>query len=247
MRTDVEITATADRGVRHSATGGLAVRVTAPGHVQLIGTAATPLGGDEIAVRIRVEPGARLSVGTVAATIALPARDRADSRARWEIEVGAGGRLRLDPQPTVVAGGAVHTSDVVAEIDPTGILDLYEHVQIGRAVQIDRATTMDLDRIDRDRTGSWTGGLRVTVGGEVWLAHRVMLGASTPAAAIGHRAMSNVFRYPDDRPEELHPSEFAARLRLAEEATLTSALGTSVTATRRLTDALDTAALVPNG
>ncbi|GAB98731.1 urease accessory protein UreD [Gordonia namibiensis NBRC 108229] len=247
MRTDVEIIATADRGVRHSATGGLAVRVTSPGHAQLIGTAATPLGGDEIVVRIRVEPGAHLSMGSVAATIALPARDRADSRARWDIEVGAGGRLRLDPQPTVVAGGAVHTSNIVADLDPTAVLDLYEHVQIGRSVQIDGATTTDLDRIERDRTGAWTGGLRVTVGGEVWLAHRVALGASTPAAAIGHRAMSSVFRYPDDRGEEVHPSEFAARLRLAGEATLTSALGSSVTATRRLTDALDTTALVPNG
>ncbi|MEO9328867.1 urease accessory protein UreD [Gordonia aurantiaca] len=241
MRTHVEIVATADRGVRHSATGGLAVRVTSPGAVQLVGTAATPLGGDEIVVRVCVEPGAYLDVGSVAATIALPAHDRADSRARWELEVGAGGRLRVEPQPTIVAGGAVHTSDLVVGLHPGAALDLHEHVQIGRASSAD-----DPVRDERDRAGRWTGGLRVEVGGEIMLAHRVALGASTPAAATGHRAMSSVFRYPDDRGEDVHPTAFAARLRLSGEATLTSALGRSVTATRRLTDALDTAALAPN-
>ncbi|MCR5976759.1 urease accessory protein UreD [Gordonia jinghuaiqii] len=239
MRTEVEIVATLDRGVRHSATGGLAVRVTAPGVVQLIGTAATPLGGDEIAVRIRVEPGAELTVGSVAAMIALPARGRPDSAARWDVEVGDGGRLRLDPQPTVVAGGAVHTSDIVARIHPDATLALHEHIQIGRS------STMT-DMAVKDRAGEWTGGLRVEVGERVVLAHRVALGARTPAGACGHRAMSSVFRYPDRRPEEVHPTDFAARLRLAGDASLTSSLGASVATTRRLADGLDLLA-TPNG
>lgn len=58
--------------------------------------------------------------------------------------------------------------------------------------------------------------------------------------------MSSVFRHPDDRPEDVHPTAFAARLRLAGAATLTSALGTSVAGTRRLADSLDAAALVPH-
>lgn len=241
MDTLVEIVATAGRGVRHRATGGLAVRVTAPGHAQLIGTAATPLGGDEIVVRVTVEPGAYLHLGSVAAAIALPAHDRADSRARWEITVGAGGRLRVDPQPTIVAGGAFHTSDIVVDLDPAATLDLHEHVQIGRA-----SSSGDPDRNRRDRAGRWTGGLRVEVGGELLLAHRVALGDRTPAATAGHRAMSSVFRHPDDSPEDVHPTAFAARLRLAGAATLTSALGTSVAGTRRLADSLDAAALVPH-
>ena len=56
--------------------------------------------------------------------------------------------------------------------------------------------------------------------------------------------MSSVFRHPDDRPEDVHPMAFVARLRLAGAATLTSALGTSVAGTRRLADSLDAAALV---
>ncbi|WP_439028948.1 urease accessory protein UreD [Gordonia terrae] len=237
MRTEVDIVATADRGVRHRASGGLGVRVIAPGHVQLIGTAATPLGGDEIVVRIRVETGAHLSVGSVAATIALPARGRADSVMRWDIEVADAGHLRLDAQPTVVAGGAVHDSDIVVRMGTEATLDLHEHVQIGRS------TTMPAEMVDRDRTGTWTGGLRVEVGGDITLAHRVALGAGTPAASIGHRAMSSVFRYPDLRPDVVHPTEFAARLRLAGDASLTNALGASVAATRRLADVLELDAL----
>jgi urease accessory protein len=237
MRTEVDIVATADRGVRHRASGGLGVRVVAPGHVQLIGTAATPLGGDEIVVRVRVETGAHLSVGSVAATIALPARGRTDSVMRWDIEVAEGGHLRLDTQPTVVAGGASHDSDIVVRMGADATLDLHEHIQIGRA------TTMSAAMVDRDRTGTWTGGLRVEVGGDIVLAHRVALGTGTPAGAIGHRAMSSVFRYPDRRPDTVHPTEFAARLSLVGDASLTNALGASVAATRRLVDALELDAL----
>lgn len=242
MRTEVDIVATVERGVRHRAVGGLGVRVTAPGHVQLIGTAATPLGGDEIVVRIEVEPGAQLRLGSVAATIALPARDRPDSSARWEIAVGDGGRLRIDPQPTVVAGGAVHRSDITARLAAGATLDLHEHVQIGRAASMTDATL-----VDRDRMGAWTGGLRVEVDDQVVLAHRLSLGQRTRAGAAGHRAASSVFRYPDNRPGDVHGTEFAARLQLAGGASLTTALGTSVRAARRLADGLeiDSLAVVP--
>ncbi|MFE0748223.1 urease accessory protein UreD [Gordonia sp. NPDC058843] len=234
MRTEVDIVATVDRGVRHRAVGGLGVRVTSPGHVQLIGTAATPLGGDEIVVRIEVEPGAHLHVGSVAATIALPARERVDSSARWEITVGTGGRLRVDPQPTVVAGGAFHRSDMSVTLASGATLDLHEHIQIGRA-----ATMTDAVLVDRDRAGSWIGGLRVDVDGQVVLVHRLSLGHGTPAGAAGHRAASSVFRYPDDRLGRVHATEFAARLQLAGGASLTTALGTSVTAARGLADDLE--------
>nr|WP_064570112.1 urease accessory protein UreD [Gordonia sp. LAM0048] len=240
MRTEVDIVATVDRGVRHRAVGGLGVRVTAPGHVQLIGTAATPLGGDEIVVRIEVEPGAHLRVSSVAATIALPARDRADSSARWEMEVGDGGRLRFDPQPTVVAGGARHRSDVTVRLASGATLDLHEHVQIGRA-----ATMTDSTLADRDRAGAWTGGLRVDVDGEVVLAHRLTLGHGTPPGAAGHRAASSVFRYPDDRSGEVHATEFAARLQLAGGASLTTALAPSVSDAQRLADDLEIRSLAP--
>ncbi len=40
--------------------------------VLLVGSAAAPVGGDELALDVVVGPGARLSLGSVAATMAWP-------------------------------------------------------------------------------------------------------------------------------------------------------------------------------
>ncbi len=76
--------------------------------MHLVSSAATPLGGDTIAIRVVVEPGARLTVRTVAATIALPGATTVESHATWELEVA--GALDLDPEPTIVAATSRHLS-----------------------------------------------------------------------------------------------------------------------------------------
>ena len=65
MRTRVEIVAERGRRFRHQAAGGLAVRQTGSQAAHLIGTAATPLGGDDIEIRVVVEAGAHLDLGSV--------------------------------------------------------------------------------------------------------------------------------------------------------------------------------------
>jgi urease accessory protein len=50
---------TAIRGGHH-----FAGRETGPGVVHLVGTAAGPLGGDDVEIDVRVGPGARLAVRT---------------------------------------------------------------------------------------------------------------------------------------------------------------------------------------
>lgn len=210
------------------------MRVTGRDRAQLIGTAATPLGGDELDITVRVESGAHLDLGSVAATIALPSHGQVASTARWHIQVDANARLVLDPQPIVVAGGAVHSSQTTVDLRSGAGLVLHEHVQIGRS-----ASTM----AERDRASRWSGGLCVRLDDQTVLAHRVELGEGSPAARTGHRAMSGVLRYPDARDGEVHPTWFAARLSLVDDATLTTALGESVSATRRLADELELFAL----
>lgn len=234
MRTDVEIVAAAHRSLRFRCSGGLAVRQTGPTAAHLIGTAATPLGGDHIDITVHVEAGAVLDLGSVAATIALPTRSRPDSTAHWSIRLDEGARLRLDPQPTVVAGGADHRSDIVVELAHGATLDLYEHVQIGRSAQ----------HFADDATGRWSGGLHIDVGGAPLLRHRLELGAGSTAAPVGMRAMSSAFRYPDARGAQVDSANFAARLDLVGGATLTTALDRTVSGARGLCDALDVAALV---
>ena len=47
----------------------------------------TPLGGDVIAIRLVVEPGARLRLRSAAASLALPGPGTRNSHSCWTIEV----------------------------------------------------------------------------------------------------------------------------------------------------------------
>jgi urease accessory protein len=235
VRTQIEIVAVRGRSPRVAAVGGLAARQTGVETVHLISTAATPLGGDTIDVRVVVEEGASLHLTTVAATLALPARDRPDSVMTWDIEVGAGGRLHLDPQPTVVAGGADHRTSTAIVAHPSATVIVAEHAQLGRSVE--RA-----EDVERAR---WQGALRMDVGDGPLLRHRLGLGGP---AGSGHRAVSSVLRYPDAREAAVSEMAYATRLELAapdqgSPATLTTALGSSAQHTRSLADDLDLAAL----
>lgn len=235
MRTRVEIVAERGRRFRHQAVGGLAVRQTGSQAAHLIGTAATPLGGDDIEIRVVVEAGAHLDLGSVAATIALPSTRRADSTMSWRIELGENARLHLHPEPTVVAAGADHISDVSVEMAATATLTLAEDVQIGRS---DAMTEKDAD-------GRWEGALHVDLGGKPLLRHRLDLGRGSTAISAGLRASSSVFRFPDDRPDHVDDTAFAARLALAGGGSLVTVLGETVAATRRMADQMELTALAP--
>ena len=233
MLTDVTIVARSDASIYTESVGGFAVRRTGPSRIHLISTAATPLGGDEIRVRVVVEAGAVLRLHSVAATIALPAAHRADSVARWVIEVEEGGDLVCAPEPTIVAGGAHHTTTTRAHLHPDSRIVVAEHVQIGRGT------------LDAGAEGRWSGSLRVDAGDHPVLRHRQPLGPEETGR--GHRGLTSTFTYPDDRPDVVSAKEYAARLCLAEvpgpservrTPTLTTVLADGVSAARQVTAAL---------
>lgn len=233
MRTEVLIRAIPGRSAQVRAAGGLAVRQTGPTTVHLIGTAHTPLGGDEIGIRIEVAAGAVLHVRTVAATIALPARDIIDSTSRWDISVADGGRLLLEPEPMIVAGGARHSSTTVIDAGADSTVVVHEHAQLGRA-------TEDPAHASRAR---WDGALHIDIGGVAALRHRVALTGGHLGDRIPGNAVSSVFSYPDTRPEAVSPNATAARLRLTADATLTTAIADTASAARRLCEDLEFVAL----
>ncbi|WP_216900699.1 urease accessory protein UreD [Nocardia alni] len=187
MRTEVRIVARPGAWPRIHATGGLAARHTAPDTVHLVGTAATPVGGDHIEIVIEVESGASLRLRTVAATLALPGRLTRYSSAHWLFEIGEGGELDVDPEPTIVAGGAAHQSVSTVRLAPDARLYLRERVQIGR--------------INED-SGTWRGDLVADIGDVPLLRHRLDLGADTATddCLSAPRALTSVLRYPDDDP-----------------------------------------------
>src|SRR5918992_1668649 len=120
--------------------GPLAVREVR-GHelttVYLVGAAAGPLGGDDLALLLTVAPGARLAVRSAATTLALPggpgeSDDPGESRFALRALVGAGGRLDFAPEPTVAVAGCPHSSAADIELGPGAALRWREELVLGR-------------------------------------------------------------------------------------------------------------------
>jgi urease accessory protein len=188
MHSDVLIVARHGRLPRIECVGGVAARATEPDTVHLVSTAATPLGGDTIALRVIVEPGARLRLRSAAATVALPGRSTAESTAHWHLEVA--GELDVDPQPTVVAGGSRHATSSRLSVTGSGRVRLRERVQIGRT---------------DERQGFWSGSLHADVDGRPLLRHRVELGRESAAHDLLGAPLASVseLRYPDIAADSL--------------------------------------------
>lgn len=149
MRTVVEILARPGPGGRTvlpvlRASGALAARLTGPGTVHLVGTAAGPLGGDTVDLHVRVEAGARLTLRSVAASVVLPAAAAGPSTTTVALDVA--GDLDLALEPTVVTARAEHVALLLARLDPGAGLRLTEQVLLGRAAE---------------GPGRWTGTVRV--------------------------------------------------------------------------------------
>lgn len=186
MRTELAIEASVHRSPRIVSSGGLSGRLTGPDTVHMIGTAATPLGGDELRIEINVGAGARLSVFSVAASVALPSRDQRESFAEWVFHVEDGGQLTFDPEPMIVASDAIHHTSTSVVFASTSSLMFRERVQIGRT---------------SERAGRWSSTMRTEIDGRPHLRHRVELGSGT----VGHDALSapmalaSSLVYPDER------------------------------------------------
>lgn len=182
MRSEVLIIASRDRSPRIECRGGIAGRLSSADTVHLVSTAATPLGGDVIEMRIVVEPGARLLVRSVAATVALPGRHTPTSHSVWSCDVG--GVLDVDLEPTVVAGTSRHISSVTVNVGEGGGVRWRERVQIGRS---------------DERDGFWSGTMRADIDGSPLLRHRVELGVGSLTADQLETPLATVseLRYPE--------------------------------------------------
>ncbi|WP_280493621.1 urease accessory protein UreD [Nocardia asiatica] len=185
MRTELRIVATAAALPEIHASGAMTARRTGPNAVHLIGTAATPLGGDELDVVIEVAAGAELVVRSVAATLALPGAATPLSSGRWHLQVGSGATLDFDPEPMVVAGGARHHTVTTVRLASGARLRMRERVQIGRS---------------GEDGGEWRGDLIADVDDMPLLRHRLALGAGSPAddALAAARTLESELVYPDE-------------------------------------------------
>lgn len=155
--------------------------------VVFVGGAAGPLGGDELAVRIEVGAGARLTVRTAAAAVVLPGTGAA-ARQRVEIVVEDGGELAWLPEPVVVAAGARYEAAV--------------RVTLGRATRLLMRETLVLGRAFEpcgDAVSRWDAAAE----GRVLLRQQAAYGPGAkpgwrgPAGTCGGTVVGTELRYPD--------------------------------------------------
>jgi urease accessory protein len=161
--------------------------------VVLVGSAAGPVGGDELSLDVVVGPGARLSFGTVAATIAWPGPDGMPSSQSVHAVVGAGGHLRWVPEPLVAVVGCCHRSATIVDLAAGATAWIVEEVSLGRHGEASGDVALEW-RIERDGRplvhhaehlgpGQAGWGSAVTVGGHRHVLAAVAVGPPMPEAA----------------------------------------------------------------
>ena len=157
----------------------LALRST-PDGLYLVGGAGGPLGGDDLTLDLTVGAGARLTVRTAAASMALPGAG--PSKVRVRATVAAGGELRWLPEPVVAVDGCVHHMEATVDLEGGAVLTWREELILGR---------------HGEAGGSVVTRTSIDLAGQPLLRHELGLGpryppAAGPAVVAGARAVGSL-------------------------------------------------------
>ncbi|MDQ1043550.1 urease accessory protein UreD [Streptomyces sp. V4I2] len=215
--------------------GPLALRRTrgsgSEAHVMLVGAMSGPLGGDHFTVEAGVETGARLRVGSAAATIALPGQAKGESRYDVRLTVADGGELRWLPEQLISAHGSDLYVTTRADLGATARLVLREEQVLGRAGE------------EPGRLGS---RLVVRIAGRTVLDQELSCGPGAPggwdgpAVLAGHRAVGQVVivrpEFADQPVTARVLGEGAAIMPLAGPTALVTAVAPNALKLRRILD-----------
>ncbi|MFJ2093021.1 urease accessory protein UreD [Streptomyces sp. NPDC087901] len=221
--------------------GPLALRRTRaalPGaaRVTVVGAMSAPLGGDRLAIEARAGQGARLTVDSAAATVALPGPGIGTAAARYDIVlyVEEGAELNWLPEQLISAHGSELHMATVVELAPTARMMLREEQILGRY---------------GETTGTLLSRLTVRCAGRAILDQQLAYGPGAPggwdgpAVLGGHRAIGQLLlvdpAFDDAGPETRLLGPTAVLTRLAGPAVLVTALATDA---RELRSVLDRAA-----
>jgi urease accessory protein len=152
----------------------LLLRWTAP-TLHLLGGAAGPLAGDDLAVAVDVGAGASLAVRSAAASVVLPGRPGATpSRAAIAVTVGDGAALDWHPEPLVSTARSDHDAHALVRVAADARLRWRDDVVLGRWDEAP-GRLRTLVRVERD--------------GRPLLHHELRVGSDAPGwdgpAALG--------------------------------------------------------------
>jgi urease accessory protein len=193
-----------------------AARETGPGIVHLVGTAAGPLGGDDVTIAVQVLPGAKLAIRSAGATIILPGLHEPGSTLRLELQVADEAELDVATEPTVICHGAAHVATSVLDLRGSGQVRLVEQVLLGRS---------------NEPGGSWLGRTRLTRDDLPILRHSLR---SAVIGADGTRVISTLLHSGiDAKPARPATVGSAVAMPLAAGGMLVTATGTALLPTQR--------------
>jgi len=160
----------------------IVLRPTGNARVHMVHGAGGPLGGDVLALDVRVGTGAALAVRSAGATIVQPGRGSAPARWGFDVVVGAGATLDWAPEPTVVTDGADYRTALRVDLGAGARVTLREVVVLGRHGGVG---------------GRYRGRLDVSVDGDPLLAHTTTLDGADralcgPGGTAGARAVGTL-------------------------------------------------------
>ncbi|WP_413805750.1 urease accessory protein UreD [Streptomyces sp. OE57] len=191
--------------------------------VTVVGAMSAPLGGDRIALEATAGPGARLRVGSAAATIALPGRAAGPAYYEIRLTVADGATLHWLPEPLISAHGSELLMTTRVELAPTARLVLREEQILGRT---------------GESPGHLTSRLTVHRAGRPLLDQELAHGPGAPgwdggAVLGGHRAVGQLLVV-----DPAYGARPITSRRLADTAVLTPLTGPAALATAVAPDAL---------
>ncbi len=198
----------------------LTVRQTGPDQIHLVGTAAGPLGGDELALDIDVRSACSLRVGSVAASLVQPGAVEAPSSLTVTMRVGSQASLHWRPEPTVLVRGCDHHVTTVIELADDACLLWCDIVALGRW---------------NEESGSLLQRLRIDVGGRPLARTDLAVGprwphSLGPAVLAGASAVATLVCVEVTRrqlPSIDEPDLRAEVFELSDRATMWSAIATN--------------------
>jgi urease accessory protein len=117
----------------------------------MVGSAATPVGEDDITLDLHVGEGVRATVRSVAAMVVYAARGDG-TRLTTRLHVAAGATLAWQPEPVIVTARAAHRSATVVDVATGGALLADELVVLGRSDEVAGRYVGEVD-LRRDGVG----------------------------------------------------------------------------------------------
>lgn len=121
-----------DEVVERSAEAPFAVRRCGD-RIMLAATAASPVGGDELALDFVIGVGATATIGSIGAMLVWPAPTPSTSAMATTVTLEEGARLVLAPEPTITVAGSHHRATTRVDLGEGAACELVEEYSLGRS------------------------------------------------------------------------------------------------------------------